>query len=1377
MSIEPDSTTSQTKAPQHPGQYVREIALIPKNIKVTEAAKLIGISRPNVSKFLNGKVAATAEMASRIERVFKIPAQKLLDMQATYEAARAKSKGVPENTKQYIPPFLAIKRNDIEEWASENISARTRLSVLLRTLIHSTGIGLNKVDFPGNDDAERPGWDGLMQASEGTPWIPSGKSGWEFGVNSNIKEKAAGDFAKSVKAVSKAERMGTTFVFVTPRVWHGKKAWIEEARSKRQWKDVRAYDAQDLEQWLEQSLAGQTWFANEIHRPSEGVRTLDKCWLDWAEVANPALSPTFFKSSIDAAKQLMISRLSKQPDAPTVIAADSTGEALAFLSQLFGDNGGEELSPYRDRILIFDKLGVFPRLAQGAQNFIAVATGREVERELAPFVKSLHTVVIYPRNAAIDPHIVLEPVNYDIFRTALESMNYNRDDIARLDKESGRSLTVLRRRLSSTPAMRTPLWASDHIKAERLVPYLFVGAWDTTNQTDKEALSLLAELPYDTLEKECQYLAQLEDAPLWSVGSYRGVVSKIDLLFAIYGSITANDLERYFSLAQMVLGEDDPTLDLPDSEQWAAALHNKVREFSAAFRKGISETLVLLAIHGNNLLKNRLGRDLEYDTKRVVEYLLPVPLTTRKLEANDRDLPTYAEAAPETFLSIIERDLKSDEPAVLGLLRPSDHQFFGSYPSRTGLLWALEVLSWSATTLPRTAQILARLSEVQINDNWVNKPINSLSSIFRSWMPQTAADHEDRLALLKLIAKKHPNVAWKICVEQLDNHQQIGHYSQKPQWRQDGYGHGAPIPTWAPIISFKRAMVDMALNWPNYSREMLCDLIKHIHNVDDDAQDKIWKMIQSWATNANDEDKMVVREKIRVTVKSRRSVQQAEKSGRAIMPPAAQLAYENLQATDILIRHQWLFKDTWIVESADELEKGDIDFKKRDTWVKNQRVAALRDIINDRGLAGVLELADKSKASWQIGSLLVTEVLSSNEISNALFAAFQSAIESDSWSIKNMVSGALYSLFDPIERTNILQIISERLTSQEIVKLLLLAPFHHNTWEMVDTLEEAERAFYWANVVAGWIHNSDAENSEAVECLLAAQRPRAAFECIRLTPSKIKGTLLYQLLHDMAKSTNEEPNQYQLSQYDITEAFKVLDKSPEIKLDQKAILEFAYIKLLARPWSSDEEHQIPNLEKFIELHPEIFVQSVVSAYKRKDNNEDPLKYQVKPEDQKHLSEKGYHLLNAIKRIPGQDEPVDQQTNFLFRWTKTVRDLCAELARRDVADGCLGTLFSNAPIGQDGVWPCEPVRQVMEDIQSEKISNGAHIGLYNSRGVVWRGGNGDQERELAAKYRQWAISLQYSHPFVSSTLLMEMVKTYEKEADHEDIEAGIRQRLH
>lgn len=84
--------------------------------------------------------------------------------------------------------------------------------------------------------------------------------------------------------------------------------------------------------------------------------------------------------------------------------------------------------------------------------------------------------------------------------------------------------------------------------------------------------------------------------------------------------------------------------------------------------------------------------------------------------------------------------------------------------------------------------------------------------------------------------------------------------------------------------------------------------------------------------------------------------------------------------------------------------------------------------------------------------------------------------------------------------------------------------------------------------------------------------------------------------------------------------------------------------------------------------------------------------------------------------------------------------------------------------------------MIEDIQSVDIARGMRTGRYNSRGVHWRGDGGGQERALANEYRLWAEALHHSHPFISSELLMGLMKTYEAEAAREDTEATIQRRL-
>jgi len=80
---------------------------------------------------------------------------------------------------------------------------------------------------------------------------------------------------------------------------------------------------------------------------------------------------------------------------------------------------------------------------------------------------------------------------------------------------------------------------------------------------------------------------------------------------------------------------------------WIAGLRGKVRDHSSELRKGIAETLALLAVYGDTLFGNRLPVDIRTEIATLVRKLL-TPLTMDRLLSQLDDLPAYTEAAPGT---------------------------------------------------------------------------------------------------------------------------------------------------------------------------------------------------------------------------------------------------------------------------------------------------------------------------------------------------------------------------------------------------------------------------------------------------------------------------------------------------------------------------------------------------------------------------------------------------------------------------------------------------------------------------------------------------------------------------------------------------------
>ena len=1089
------------------GWFIRQ-NVIPAGMSVTEAAKRLGVSRPALSKLLNGRAALSPQMALRLEKTFGTERERLLNLQATSERdrrSRDDDRAVPVGA--YVPNFLTITAEQIENWAATNIHARDHLPVLLRGLIVSTGRELRRVDFPGFDNAQRHGWDGCVEAEAATPWVPAGRSGWEFGVSQRPRDKADSDYQARLAMLTPAERAACTFVFVTPRNWSHKNEWATRMNVSGDWKAVRAYDASDLEQWLETAVAPRIWLAGKLRMPTTGFRTIEECWDHWAAACEPRMTAAVFAPSLARHGRAFREWLIAPPDRPFTVAADSKEEAVAFIACLLHQDDLPVGSC--DRAVLFESPDILRRLAPASSPFIAVVCSEQTEREIGEMYRRRHCIAVRPRNAVDrDPDIAVELVGHQEFESALADMGItNREHVDRLARESGRSPTVLRRRLSKVDAIRTPPWARETSVARRLLPITLVGAWHAGSLADREILTALAGSPYQEIEDGIADLLREDDCPVWLVQQYRGVVSKIDALFAIAPSMTDRHIIDFVDFAEYVLSESDPRLELAPDQRWMAGLYGKVRKHSAALRIGISETLVLLAVHGNPLFRDRL--DVQAQVSALVRRLLS-PLTSDKLLSHDHDLPSYAEAAPDVFLELLEEDLKRPEPALRTLLKPVGSSFFEN-PVRTGVLWALERLAWNPRCLARVVLVLANLSRTKIDDNWVNKPISSLAAIFRSWIPQTAAPLNERIAALEALCNRFPDIGWQICIQQFQTYHSVAVPSARPRWRNDAAGAGEPLSGNEPH-RFARKALDLAISWPTrHDGATLGDLVESLRRMTDQDRWSIWNLVDAWSRTATDERaKAELRERIRRAVLTRHGrvlglkATERERAGEV---------YERLAPRDPDTRHAWLFARPWVEDFDDEARDEKRHWEERQRRIDVRRTEVMTDIWSARGLDGAIALLTESDAAWLVGHYAAPCAADARSSEDVLRGCLSTAAAPKE-KVDGFMGGFIGSLKEDV-RAEVLSASAGFGDLKEVVRLFRCAPFGEQTWRLLDTQAGDVRDRYWRNVVPGISRFTEAETTELIDRLLEVDRPRAAFFAIggysdwdKVETSRLKRLLL-----------------------------------------------------------------------------------------------------------------------------------------------------------------------------------------------------------------------------------------------------------------------------
>ena len=238
-----------------------------------------------------------------------------------------------------------------------------------------------------------------------------------------------------------------------------------------------------------------------------------------------------------------------------------------------------------------------------------------------------------------------------------------------------------------------------------------------------------------------------------------------------------------------------------------------------------------------------------------------------------------------------------------------------------------------------------------------------------------------------------------------------------------------------------------------------------------------------------------------------------------------------------------------------------------------------------------------------------------------------------------------------------------------------------------------------------------------------------------------------------------------IDSFDIGHLFKKLDRSPDVSDDLIAQLEIPYIQIM------DGWQRRPALHREVLRQPSLFADFISWVFKRSDGQVDD---DVDEETRHNRTNVAFTVLWGLRGIPGQSDSGVVDAEVLSVWVDEARRLCRERGREDIGEEQIGQILANAPVGSDGAWPCEPIRDLLDRIGSPHIGQGLTSGKFNLRGVTSRGAfdGGEQERSLANGYRADAGRIASSCPFTAQ-LLRKLADSYESDARQFDRESDWR----
>ncbi len=1266
-----------------------------------------------------------------------------------------------------------VDRNQLRSWADTR-SSQSEFPRLVRRLILETTPGLVELGMPAGDGVAAGDWDGSVRTAKATAWVPDGLSVWELSVDSSPNSKADKDYTKRIDAPYGTSTSDCTYVEAILRPWTTRSRWAASKRSDNVWRDVKALGLDDVESWLEAAPITWAWFSEELGLSPYGLRTGLSWWRDWAAQTNPALTPEIVLAGRSDAAKALEGRLASSGSVTTVAGA-SMEEACAFIAAIAVHHEEQGKGQMLARLAFVDDVSTWRQLTGSSQPLILVPCTPELARAIpAGTVHNFCVPVIFTEGS----DITLPALGAAEVAAALTSAGVtDRDKADALGRLARRSLTGLRRNLAVKAVLHRPAWA-DASPSRSFRSILLAGSWGDNVEGDRSILEALAGTDYESFRED---IAGIADGPIDPLAIHTDgawhLVSPVDAWMLLVSKLTHDDMKRFEAIVEMVLAEGDPALELPREERWRATIEGRTRRYSGDLRRGIAQSLALLAIYGGTVTLSAGATGSDFANHLVAKLLewASGDDTGQAWQSIADLLPLLAEAAPDAFLDAVGAAAAGDDPLLSTMFQDAAEELgllSGGTP-HCHLLWALECVSWSPGHFGRAVDLLARLDEIDPGGRIINRPAASLAALFRPWHPNNSVDPGRRIAALDALRHRHPGAAWKLETSMLPErhgmHVPISSPAFRP-WKPDKQSV-----TYGEIWRMTTAAVERCIEDAGEDAQRWSTILAHTSDLSSADRERVVAALSSMADQpecATDFQDAVWRALVSLIGRHREfpDAAWALPDEELVKLDALAARYEPKSA---YLRLVGLFQSWTPYVGARRSD----DYQGFERELGHRRSAAVKEIEAEGGFDAIERLARDASVAGAVGSALANAGL----FRDAEILLWLASEDDDLVSTAMSYFSGRYVLegFELI--TGLLE--RDALTVNQRVRLLLVARGNlPEAWALAAEDPEVETG-YWAAFQPFGLGQDFDKIDEVADRLIQAGRHADALHLMctyahieKDGPRPQAAQLMVDALDGLLSNQDQSADARGLSTYDFQQLFAYLEAMQEhLEPGDLVRLEWAYLPALGY------DAKVPALSESLAADPAKFVGVVCAVYRARPKHED----EEVADDKAHegqrdasMAANAYRLLNAWDSPPGLVNGV-MNAQVLRTWIDSATEGLVEGGRVEAGLQHIGQVLGHTPPDADGTWPGCVVRDLIEEVQLDHIENGLYLHIVNSRGVSSRGleDGGQQELEIAERYRVQAEALADEAPRVAR-LFRRVAGSYEREARrHEESAERVRRGLY
>ncbi len=802
-----------------------------------------------------------------------------------------------------------------------------------------------------------------------------------------------------------------------------------------------------------------------------------------------------------------------------------------------------------------------------------------------------------------------------------------------------------------------------------------LGKWDENNENDKAFVAELVDQKYDLWIQKIHAFLNIPESPISYCCGLWEVCDRKNLW--------------------MILGKDVRDSHVKSLKDRIVSVLTASNGYSQTLCIGLAETAALLGAH-SEVLTSCSSNTAQDAACQIVHSLLD-DADCRRWKQLGPVLSLLAEVNPREFLDCTEKALKFSNTSCDV---PSEQEECGTFPM-VYLLWALELLAWDETNLMRVCILLGRLAEQIPGGTHVNQPFNTLNSILLPWFPQTLANTDKCICVVKNLIKQTPNAAWELLLSFLPGKTPSTSLHRRRSFRLE-------IPEQvkvSPVVYHQLYSVytDLMVSFAKVDSSKMPELIENLELFSLQSFENVLNALSSETfCNYSDDEKKKIWKSLIFEIRKNKKYPDSKWALSAECIQQLSTLAEKFVPANLEDRFQYLF-----VNNQMSLMETCSNCSQCYENLKIQQQEAVQTILDASGLNGILTFADCVEKPWLVGAHLGEKYDYDREL-------LPEKLMTEDKNLRIFLDSYICSRFRDKKWEWYDSLKPATWEKEKRCRFLLALPSFTETWEKVEDLPAEQQKEYWMKQCSYQLHDDN---------VLFAVKKMLEFGNIQGAVSKLS-SLIYnkkEVPISLCVGTLMSESDIQLCGDDELALISYLQKKPEIDAETMQEIEWKYL-----PPISNRFYTPLYLERELAEDPEFFCKIIRDGYK--SNN---VKTRRFTEEIRRRARNAWDLFGMWQRVPGTDAGGVFHPDKFQSWILTVQTSTRNSGHFDSAMMEVGKVCIHSPEDPDGFWIHRAIAAELDRDENETMRNGYFNGIRSSIGCYEITLDTPVEKEYAA----------------------------------------------